>query len=433
MPITGLTNVPKAFLRLGHIRKGEKDERGFPKDLDYFRVTFNSQPECEAAFVAAYGEKPTSINIRLAFPNVAEVWDANYEAYSKGGMIAKAASTETKGLYWIFYRKHSDGTVLVRNGFPVGEEGLELTSKPIDPEAPIYSYKNKNGENVDVLMEPVGRLNVVVPEIAHIKVGYLEFRPGSTRDISNISRELAAIDYFSKQAGKDITGLPMKLTRMPEEITKNIGGKLSRGESWMVHIEVGGEWGGRALEVIDRLALPAGETIEAEVRDVVEDEVPEHQVPWETMTEAEKFEQDFPPVEEKKPAPKPENTVSGRPYPPDMFRENFNKMIATMEANFAKKNTEIVADDTMRKILASTIDGIFEGDKTKRYTFTRWLCGHASTKKLTPAQVRCIMTVMGVTAFGDPPSTISMTEIRSAHEEALRIEGQSEMKLEGDK
>jgi hypothetical protein len=43
-PIAGLTNVPKAFLRLGHIRKGEKDERGFPKDLDYFRVTFNNQP-----------------------------------------------------------------------------------------------------------------------------------------------------------------------------------------------------------------------------------------------------------------------------------------------------------------------------------------------------------------------------------------------------
>jgi len=105
-------------------------------------------------------------------------------------------------------------------------------------------------------------------------------------------------------------------------------------------------------------------------------------------------------------------------------------MILTMEANFAKKNAEIVADDTMRKVLASTIDGIFGGDKTMRYTFTRWLCGHSSTKKLTPVQVRCLMTVMGVANFGDPPSAVSMKEIREAHSAALVSEGQVEMKLE---
>ena len=428
-PIAGLTNVPKAFLRLGHIRKGERDPKtGFPKDLDYFRVTFNNQPECEEAFREAYGDKPTSINIRLAFPNVEEVWDANYEAYSKGGMLAKAASSPSQGLYWIFYRRHDDGVVLVRNGVGVGEEGNAFAAIPIDLEKPIYSYKSKNGEKVDVFLEPVGRLNVVVPEIAHIMVGYLEFRPGSPKDISNISRELAAIDYFSKQAGKDITGLPMKLTRQPEEITKNIGGKLSRGESWMVHIEVGGEWGGRALEVIDRLALPAStsDAIEGEVQDIEEDE-PE--MPPEVQQAIDELDKDFPP-----PAPvkkeKVEKTGNGRPYPPDTFRENFAKMIPTMEANYAKKNAEIVADDTMRKVLASTIDGIFGGDKTMRYTFTRWLCGHGSTKKLTPVQVRCLMTVMGVANFGDPPSAVSMQEIREAHSAALVSEGQVEMKLE---
>jgi hypothetical protein len=427
-PIAGLTNVPKAFLRLGHIRKGEKDERGFPKVLDYFRVTFNNQPECEDAFKAAYGEKPTSINIRLAFPDVAEVWDANFEAYSKGGLIAKAASTETKGLYWIFFRNHADGTVLVRNGLPVGEEGLELTSKPIDPEAPIYSYKNKNGGDVPVMMEPVGRLNVVVPEISGIRVGYLEFRAGSTKDIMAISRELAAIDYFARQAGKDITGLPLKLTRQPEDITKNIGGKLSRGESWMVHIEVGGEWGGRALEVIDRLALPAstsGEAIEAEVRDVVEDGVPEHNVPWETMVEAEQFEKIFP-VEEKKPAPKPENAVSGRPYEPATFKVKYEAMVKQME-----KKGEVVLGEKDAQVLASTLDAIYAGDKLKRHEFTYWLVGKASTKDMSPAQVKCLLKIMDVSGFDQPPSVISMKEIRMAHSEALRAMGQTELPLEG--
>jgi hypothetical protein len=325
--------------------------------------------------------------------------------------------------------------VLVRNGLPVGEEGLELTSKPIDPEAPIYSYKNKNKEDVPVMMEPVGRLNVVVPEISGIRVGYLEFRAGSTKDIMAISRELAAIDYFARQAGKDITGLPLKLTRQPEDITKNIGGKLSRGESWMVHIEVGGEWGGRALEVIDRLALPAStssEAIEAEVRDVVEDGVPEHQIPWETMVEAGQFEQDCP-VEEKKLAPKPptgdvpsENAVSTRPYEPATFKVKYEAMVKQME-----KKGEVVLGEKDAQVLASTLDAIYSGDKLKRHEFTYWLVGKASTKDMSPAQVKCLLKIMDVSGFDQPPSVISMKEIRMAHSEALRAMGQTELPLEG--
>ena len=125
--------------------------------------------------------------------------------------------------------------------------------------------------------------------------------------------------------------------------------------------------------------------------------------------------------------------VVTRPYQPEDFKEKFSGMVSTMEANFAKKNAVIIVDDTQRKIVASSIDGIFNGDKTMRYTFTRWLCGQASTKKLSNAQVKCLMTVMGITQFGDPPSEFSMTEIRDAHRAALLSEGQAEMKLEGGK
>ena len=251
MPIAGLTNVPKAFLKLGQIRKGTKDSRtGKPIDLDYFRVTFYpNEKECEDLFRQVYGEQPRAINVRLAFPNVSEVWDANFECYSKGGMIAKASSVQDpitlqEIVKWIFYRDHKTGDVLVRNGFPVGEEGVQFIQKPIDLTKPIYTYKNRKEEIVEAFLEPVGRLNVVVPELATIRVGYLEFRPESTKDIAAISRELAAINHMAQQAGKDLTGIPMRLTRREEEITKNIGGKLSRGPSWLVHIEVSGEWGG---------------------------------------------------------------------------------------------------------------------------------------------------------------------------------------------
>ena len=148
MPIAGLTNVPKAFLKLGQIRKGQKDpQSGNPVDLDYFRVTFYpSETECEQVFREVYGPEPREINIRLAFPEVEQVWDANLECYSKGGLIAKASTTQDpvtlqEVAKWIFFRDHATGDVLVRNGFPVGEAGTDFMRLSIDPTKPTYRLK----------------------------------------------------------------------------------------------------------------------------------------------------------------------------------------------------------------------------------------------------------------------------------------------------
>jgi hypothetical protein len=274
MPINGLTNVPKAFLRLGQIRKGEKvtverDGKTYekPVDLDYFRVTFfEDAKKAEIQFRKVYGEKPREINTRLAFPEVSENWDAFYEAYLKGGMYAKAASTPERGAYWIFYRDFISGEVFIRGGLPTCPDGSEVLAKTLDLSAPLFSYKNNKGETTPVFFEQVGRLNVVVPEIAEVAVGYLEFRATSPRDIRNISAELAAYDMQARQVGKTITGVPFILRRREEEITKNINGKLSRGASWVVHLDLGGEWASKALTVIERLALP--EFVDAEIREV---------------------------------------------------------------------------------------------------------------------------------------------------------------------
>jgi len=274
MPINGLTNVPKMFLKLGQIRKGEKvtverDGKKYekPVDLDYFRVTFFADANKAAErFREAYGEKPREISVRLAFPEVAEVWDANYEAYLKGGMYAKAASSPERGAYWIFYRDFATGEILIRGGFSTCPAGADILSKTLDLEAPLFSYQNNKGVMTPVFFEQVGRLNVVVPEIAEVAVGYLEFRASSPRDIRNISAELAAYDMQARQIGKNITGIPFILRRRQEDVTKNIDGKLSRGLSWVVHLDLGGEWASKALTVIERLALP--EFIDAEVREL---------------------------------------------------------------------------------------------------------------------------------------------------------------------
>jgi hypothetical protein len=276
MPLYGLTDAPKAFMKLGMIRKGEKRkitkqgkngsyEVEIPVDLDYFRVTFSPGKlanEIEEAFRDAYGDRPQELNVRFADASVGEVWDANYECYKQGGMIAKAGTNES-GAYWIFYRDPDTAEVLVRNGSPVNEEGRKFFEKPIDLSTPIY----KTSKNEPVYLEPVGRLQVVIPEVAHLAVGYFVFQPGSPRDIRNISAELGMYAAMASSYGNTITGIPFVLGRRKEEITKNINGKLSKGDSWPVHLTAGGIWGRQAIDMIERMAIPSN-VVEVDEKDI---------------------------------------------------------------------------------------------------------------------------------------------------------------------
>jgi hypothetical protein len=288
MPIYGLTDAPESFLKLGQIRKGEKQEKEFsrrdgskytmsvPVDLDYFRVTFapwkmrdgtDGAALMEKRFREQYGEKPTELNIRLAYPNIRKVWDANFECYKKGGFFASAYSDES-GAHWIFRRDDTTNEVIIRNGQALNDEGIRILSQPLDLRQPVYSYKDTKGNMVPVFLEPVGHLKVVIRELADIAVGFFEFRPESPTDIRNVSAELASFDMFAKQAGKDITGVPFILRRREEEVTVRINNQLSRKPSWVVHLDIGGDWGIRAFEVIEHKAIPS--VIEGTARDVTQ-------------------------------------------------------------------------------------------------------------------------------------------------------------------
>lgn len=277
-PIQGLTTQSEGFFKLGQIRKGEKvevtrDGKTFmkPVDLDYFRVTFlpgKTMEALETAFRASYGMRPTEINVRFAYPEAAKVWDANYECHKQGGLIAKGYTDES-GFHWIFYRDPDTSEVLIRYGSPVNREGRDFFDKPYTLDMPIYH----NSKNEPQYMETVGRLQVVIRELSGIDVGYFEFRPESPKDIGNIDREIKAYAALAGQYGKSITGMPFKLIRREEEVTKKIGNKLTLGKSWVCHLTAGGEWGQKAMEAIERLALPDTTIIEAEYEDVPEPEV----------------------------------------------------------------------------------------------------------------------------------------------------------------
>lgn len=274
MPIHNLTTgASHAFMKLGKIRKGDRGgKNGAPRDLDHFRVTYMDSPkakELEDAFRATYGPEPTGINVRVPYNEIEKFWDANYECYKQGGLIAQAGST-ADGAYWIFYRDPDTSETLVRNGSAIGEDGRKfLDNTPCDVDKPVYY----NAAKEPVYMQPSGRLQVVIPELAGIEVGYFEFTPQSPRDIRNITAELSAFDALARGAGVGLAGLPFKLIRRKEIVTKKIKDKLTQGESWVVHITASGEWGVKAIEAVERMALP--EIIDVEPENVIESDFSE--------------------------------------------------------------------------------------------------------------------------------------------------------------
>jgi hypothetical protein len=363
MPISGLTDAPKAFMKLGMIKKGEKRtvtkqgkngpyEIEIPVDLDYFRMIFSPGKlagEIEKAFREVYGDKPQELNVRFADASVSEVWDANFECYKQGGLIAKAGTNES-GAYWIFYRDPDTMEVLVRNGSPVGEAGREFFEKPIDLEAPIYKMAN----GTPAVLETVGRLQVVIPEVAHLAVGYFVFQPGSPRDIRNISAELGMYAAMASSYGNSITGIPFVLGRRKEEITKNINGKLSKGESWPVHLTAGGAWGRQAIEMIERLAIP-DHVIEGEAKDITAN-APD----W---TDAPEEWEEEPPVIIEQPVskamPRPAETTEAEDTPEIRaklrltFSQKFNAAIKTVDSNkLPKINGKSTAKELSMAIVA---------------------------------------------------------------------------------
>jgi len=274
MPLGKLTDPEPSFMLLGRIKKGApKGENSIGKDLDHWRFVFKPGRDAErveACIRQVYGNEPKDINIRLAFDTIEENWDANLECYRNGVLVAKCAMTEERGYYWLNYR--DGGNVLVRDGKPVGEDGVEFIKKPIDPTQPIYYTKSKNEP---VYMEPYGRLRVVIPELAMLEppvIGWFEVTLKSPKDIRQVSGELKAIALKAKQANSDLFGIPMCLSRIEEQITKNINGNLSRGDSWMVHIALSGQWGSKALEYIERKSLP--EWVDGDVVELDHDNEP---------------------------------------------------------------------------------------------------------------------------------------------------------------
>ncbi len=277
MAIKGLTDRGLSFPEIGQIRKGikvkakTKDGREIeiPKDLDYFRVEFaEAEQEAETTFRKTYGEKPTEIKIILPFNEIDRMWDPFLEAYVASRMIARSDGENV--LYLV---DGKTGEVLVKNG-------IDLKTGQRRPH-PEDNLAGRDQKNQPVKYDPVGRLKVIVPELA--RAAYLTVHTTSYIDIANISQQLNA---FAVINNGQIAGIPFMLRRRPKKISvPGKDGKRTRVSKWMLSIEADPEWVKRKLGEIKHLALPGNgfdlvpqleagkaDVIESTAEDVTEDE-----------------------------------------------------------------------------------------------------------------------------------------------------------------
>jgi hypothetical protein len=107
----------------------------------------------------------------------------------------------------------------------------------------------------------------------------------------------------------------------------------------------------------------------------------------------------------KKPNPQPQpEPAADRPYAPEVLRERIGDRA---------KDIKRKASAQHRNQLAKAMDGIFNGDKSKRYKVSEYLTGKESTKEMDDGYVWAMLKWLDVSSYNDPPMKVSMTEARA--------------------
>ncbi len=377
----------------------------------------------------------------LTTRNVADAWEWANEAYSTGRLIARADDN-----HFITLRDPLSGEYQVINGEPFTEfhNGMSV------------DYE-RDGKQYHLPIRTYGRLSLFLPELK--RMVRFTLKTTSYYDRLNISSNLAAIQFLADTLnGGNAAGIPFYIYRREQEVTWNKpDGGAQRVKKWLVCIEADPLWVESTLKRMSQFALgvdlstallPAPITGVADPDDGEDEAPPEQEYGDEviTLTSAPaaapaSTQAPTPPLPadwqaakaakeaEKKgagPAPQtppPPQQTPARPYPPALFREKFQAAVKVAEA----QNHLNVIGEREQRIVASTLDSIFNGEKTMRYEVSKWLTGASSTSQMSKAQIKALMIVLGVTDYNQPPLQTAIAEFRQAHTEALRESGQQEL------
>ena len=104
------------FPRIGFIKIGYKDEKGFPKSVNYFIP----QGKYASLFTKVYGDKPDTIQIVFPADNPAQVCNEHYEYRDDNGRLIASGDGETFGVW-----DGKEYQILTRAEYPKIMESVE--------------------------------------------------------------------------------------------------------------------------------------------------------------------------------------------------------------------------------------------------------------------------------------------------------------------
>jgi len=433
MAIKGLTNKGLDFPQIGRIKKGEmrvtKKTKDLPKDkqvmrpfdLDYFKVEFADSPEGEelaAKFLKAYGPEPKSINIRLPFNDIVEMWDGFLEAYIASRQIAKSDRPPEEGGMVLFRCDGKTGETIVSNG-------INLETGHHEPH-PVDNIAGHDYQNKPVEYSPIGRLKVIVPELK--EAAYMLFKTGSWNDIRFISQQLAGLKELNQGV---IKGVPLELIRSDHKVMAPIDGKKTRVTKSLISIKAHPDWVAARLQEDEKLAFPQQRILQAinEPGEMIEETETEalteltHPDQWGTPDPPENV------VEE--PETEPEDILT-RPYSAEMVRTQIQRMIKEYENKLkidpAKYAVQFEKD---RKVVASIVNAHFHvapDDNKTRYAVFEYILGKGkgSTSSWSTFELGTIKILwLEVMMFGEVLGDIQAQELMNVWNAAQKEQGQA--------
>lgn len=434
-----------AFPDIGQLRKGlPKNEQGHVgKDLKTrFRILFFAGDENKASrerFQQVHKDEieilPNGdmlierLTIFLPFPDPFECFDSSYEAYTAGRMVARADGE--KFLRWV---DTATGEVKVNNGEPFTE---------FEPGQIVGSYQNKNGKKEVIRAKAVGRLRVVLPELA--RLAYVTLHTTSIYDVVRITEQLKAIHWISQflPGRHGVAGIPIVLSRRMTKVTwTQADGSARRVEHGLINLEIDQGWVERMFASLADTALPAGvqaallpagdETaIEIPAGDLHQAEEPEGGEESEIVdAEASDPEQATTSNDEQQPAGSGSATLNNgnpRPYTPEVLR----KKLTDRSQEFANQN----ATQKQRGLAAMLIEQAFagEGAEIKRHATLEYLFKRPSLNDIFPEVVLAMLNLwLKPTQDSGGAYMIDRMaerELRLAYDAALRSQGQTELDI----
>jgi hypothetical protein len=366
--------------------------------------------------------------VHLPYPNAHHAFNFWLEAYVANQKIAQS---DERTITYLF--DTLTGEVLIRNGLlvryssnPHSVDESIVKSYPLGGTVP-YEKDMVIGEtktkNEPVILKPVGRLNVFMPELR--RGGTALLNTGSWRDITSIYSAVELINQISQVTGRPANTIPLRLTRVPTEFSyEDENGKTRKSTKYFIEAEVisdGLQGMLTALESPMTYALTSGVKDEPMKPEPEEDygDYPDE------ITEAEIMSDDEPPeapplILSDNVPPVKMSDVGKRPYPPEVLFEKIKNMCYFHQTDGGTKVAKNAG-----QVLAKHLNSIF-GNATDRYVFTAWILGEkeGSAKSIKGYQIAALLDWLGVKDFKDQPNQHAVAEAKATLEYINLMNGQ---------